>query len=169
MIIRFNVPLHQSRKINDLSDQYNTIQYNTIQYNTLQYNTIQYNTIQYNTIQYNTIQYNIEGIREELKNRTWNEKLSSIFEQDYEVFVDTLVSALKSHTPLQTPPQKKRNIYMSKETLRLKNTKVPRYLSTRPRYDRKKYTRCKNSLTALTRKLRQSFEQCFKVSILRED
>ena len=122
MIIRFNVPLHQSRKIDDLSDQYNIFK------------------------------ANYEGTREELKNRTWNERLSSIFEQDYEVFVDTLVSALKSHTPLQTPPRKKRNIYMSKEALRLKNTKLrlwKRYLRTRTRYDRKKYTRCKNSLRAL--------------------
>ena len=88
------MPLHQSRKIDDLSDQYNIFK------------------------------ANYEGIREELKNRTWNEMLSSIFEQDYEVFVDTLVSALKSHTLLQTPPQKKRNIYMSKEALRLKNIKL---------------------------------------------
>ena len=45
VIIRFNVPLHQSRKIDDLSDQYNIIK------------------------------ANYEGIREELKNRTWNEML----------------------------------------------------------------------------------------------
>ena len=94
VIIRFNVPLHQSRKIDDLSDQYNIIK------------------------------ANYKGIREELKHRTWNEMLSSIFEQDYEVFVDALVSALKSHTPLQTPPQKKRNIYMSKEALRLKKHQI---------------------------------------------
>ena len=49
VIIRFNVPPHQSRKIDDLSDQYNIIK------------------------------ANYEGIREELKNRTWNEMLSSIF------------------------------------------------------------------------------------------
>ena len=91
VIIRFIVPLHRSRKIDDLSDHYNIIK------------------------------TNYEGIREELKNRTWNEMLSSIFEQDYEVFVDTLVSALKSHTPLQTPPQKKRNIYMSKECKKTPN------------------------------------------------
>ena len=46
-----------------------------------------------------------------------NAMLSSIFEQDYEVFVDTLVSALKSHTPLQTPPQKKRGTSIRQKKL----------------------------------------------------
>ena len=74
MIIRFNVPLHQSRKIDDLSEQYNIFK------------------------------ANYKSTREELKNRSLNEMLSSIFEQDYNVFVDTLETALKSHTPLQTLP-----------------------------------------------------------------
>ena len=87
VIIRFNMPLHQSRKIDDLSDQYNIIK------------------------------ANYEGIREELKNRTWNEMLSSIFEQDYDIFLETLETALKSYTPLQTLPQKKRNIYIWQKKL----------------------------------------------------
>ena len=70
VMIRFNVPLHQSCKIDDLSDQYNIFK------------------------------TNYEGIREDLKNQTWNEMLSSIYEQDYDVVVDILETA---HTPLQTP------------------------------------------------------------------
>ena len=59
--------------------------------------------------------------------------------------------------PLQTPPQKKRNIYMSKEALRLKNTKLrlwKRYLSTRTRYDSEFLQRVYFFLRILTRNLR---------------
>ena len=84
---------HQSRKIDDLSDQYNIFK------------------------------ANYKGIREELKHRTWNEMLSSNFEQDYDVFVETLETALKLHTPLQTLPQKKEeHQYVKRSSL---NKKTP--------------------------------------------
>ena len=83
MIIRFNVPLHQSRKIDDLSDQYNIFK------------------------------ANYEGIREELKNRTWDEMLSSTFEQDYDVFVDTLETALKiTYVTSNSTSKKEEHLYV---------------------------------------------------------
>ena len=50
--------------------------------------------------------------------------LSSIFEQDYNVFVDTLETALKSHTPLQTLPHKKRTSICQNK---LSDSKTPNY------------------------------------------
>ena len=50
---------------------------------------------------------------------------------------------------------------MTGEAIRLKNKKAKlwkRYLSTRSRFDRVKYTKCKNKLRSLTRTLRSNFE-----------
>ena len=69
-----------------------------------------------------------------------------------------------------TPPYKKKNIYMSTESFRLKNAKKrlwERYVITRTRYDRDKYTQCKNKLRALARGLRKDFEKKLACNIKR--
>ena len=51
---------------------------------------------------------------------------------------------------------------MTNEAIRLKNTKGrlwKRYITTRTKFDRENYIRCKNDLRALTRTLRSNFEQ----------
>ena len=53
-------------------------------------------------------------------------------------------------------------MYMTNEAIRLKNAKGRlwnRYVATRTKHDREKYTQCKNSLQALTRNLKRDFEQ----------
>ena len=80
--------------------------------------------------------------------------VSSIFEQDYDVFVDTLETALKSHMPLQTLPQKSS---ICQEALRLKNTKLREGISVPGGVMIGNNIHiCKNSLRALTKNLRQS-------------
>ena len=97
-----------------------------------------------------------------MQQQSWYEKLNSTFENDYDTFSDILHSTLENHSPLSTPPIKKKNMYMTNEAIRLKNAKGRlwnRYVATRTKYDREKYTQCKNSLLALTRNLKRDFEQ----------
>ena len=76
--------------------------------------------------------------------------------------MDILTNALEQNSPLTTPPKKKKNLYMSPESIRLKNTKTRlwrKYMSSRSQYDREKYIKCKNKLRHTTRILRSDFEK----------
>ena len=110
----------------------------------------------------NIFKTNYVAVRDELQQRNWFNLLNSNFEDDYETFFNLLNSLLDKHSPMSTQPKKKKNIYMTNEAIRLKNTKGrlwKRYITTRTKFDRENYIRCKNGLRALTRTLRSNFEQ----------
>ena len=69
---------------------------------------------------------------------------------------------------MQIPPHKRKNIYMNKEAIRLKNDKRrfwKRYLSTKTKYDKDQYKLYKNHLRAMTRDLRHGFEHTLALNI----
>ena len=89
------------------------------------------------------------AVRDELQQRNWFNLVNSNFEDDYETFFNLLNSLLDKHSPMSTQPKKKKNIYMTNEAIRLKNTKGrlwKRYIATRTKSDRENYIRCKNGL-----------------------
>ena len=97
----------------------------------------------------------------ELVGYDWVSLLNSNFQEDYSCFFDKLEEIMEKHTPLKTPKRKKKNLYMTNESRKHKNKKIRlwrKYMATRSTYDRNNYTRCKNSLRALSRKLRRDFE-----------
>ena len=63
----------------------------------------------------NIFRTNYEAVREEMQQQSWYEKLNFTFENDYDTFFDILHSTLENHSPLSTPPIKKKNMYMTNE------------------------------------------------------
>ena len=116
----------------------------------------------------NVFKTNYVAVRDELQQRNWFNLLNSNFDDDYETFCNLLNSLLDKHSPMSTQPKKKKNIYMTNEAIRLKNTKGrlwKRYITTRTKFDRENYIRCKNGLRALIRTLRSNFEQNLALNI----
>ena len=69
---------------------------------------------------------------------------------------------MRKHTPVKTPRKKKKNLYMTRDSVRLKNKKLRlwrKYTKTRGLFDRNNYDQCKNKLRNLTRKLRSDYER----------
>ena len=56
----------------------------------------------------NIFRTNYEAVREEMQQQSWYEKLNFTFEDDYDTFFDILHSTLENHSPLSTPPIKKK-------------------------------------------------------------
>ena len=71
----------------------------------------------------NIFKTNYVAVRDELQQRNWFNLLNSNFEDDYETFFNLLNSLFDKHSPMSTQPKKKKNIYMTNEVIRLKNTK----------------------------------------------
>ena len=111
---------------------------------------------------------NYEVLKEEMLRYDWDEILTSNFQEAYDSFFEILQTALEKHSPMQTPPHKRKNIYMNKEAIRLKNAKRrlwKRYLSTKTKYDNDQYKLYKNRLRAMTRDLRHGFEHTLALNI----
>ena len=109
----------------------------------------------------NVFKSDFAKIIEELRRYDWIELLDSSFVEDYKRFFDILEELMTKHTPLRTPAKKKKNLYMTRESRRLKNKKIRlwrKFLSTKSSFHWNNYTQCKNSLRALSRKLRRDFE-----------
>ena len=111
---------------------------------------------------------NYEMLKEEMLRYDWDEILTSNFQEAYDYFFEILQTALEKHSPMQTPPHKRKNIYMNKEAIRLKNAKRrlwKRYLSTKTKYDKDQYKLYKNRHRAMTRDLRHGFEHTLALNI----
>ena len=109
----------------------------------------------------NVFKTNYQAVKNELSMHNWRDELNSNFVSDYHTFFDHLLLIMDKHTPLKAQPKTKKGIYMTNEAIRLKNAKArlwKRYLSTRTKFDRENYIRCKNKLRALTRKLQKDLE-----------
>ena len=109
----------------------------------------------------NIFKVDLNAVLAELEQYDWVNLLNSNFQHDYQVFFEILEKIMLRHTPVRTPRRKKKNLYMTQESVRLKNKKLRlwrRYMKTRGAFDRRNYTQCKNSFRALTRRLRRDFE-----------
>ena len=134
----------------------------------LTFNLIHTQQKDYFTPMRNIYKTNYVAVRDELQQHNWYKLLNSNFEDDYETFFNLLNSLLGKHSPMNTQPKKKENIYMTNEAIRLKNAKGglwKRYITTRTKFDRENYIRCKNGLRALTRTLRSNFEQNLALNV----
>ena len=110
---------------------------------------------------HNVFKTNYEEVKKLLSEQDWLTILNGNFQSDYNKFMDILLNAVDQNSPLTTPPKKKKNLYMTSEAIRLKNTKArlwKKYVSTRNNFDREKYVKCKNKLRQTTRILRSEFE-----------
>ena len=82
-------------------------------------------------------------------------------------FYDVFDNVVKSNIPLFHATSKK-NIYMTREAMRLKNTKYKlwrKYCATRAQTDHDAFVFARNKLRSLTRSLRQDFEQCITTNV----
>ena len=80
----------------------------------------------------------------------------------YDIFKNTLSRAVRECIPPSRSPHSRKNIYMNSKALKLKNLKLQlwrRYLCSREPLDYVRFTRCRNKLRGLTRKLRRQFER----------
>ena len=110
---------------------------------------------------HNIFKANYELIGSELDEYNWNELLNGSFIEDYKTFTDILSTKVKKHSPLKTHHKKKRNLYSTREVLRLKNAKRrawDNYKKTPSSYNLDKFKRSRNKLRSLTRTLRKNFE-----------
>ena len=100
-------------------------------------------------------------IKNNLNKIDWDSELDLPFEKSYEKFINILFLNINDFSSGKKEQKSKRNIYMTTEALRLKNTKArawKRYTSNRTSYSRNVYIKCRNSLRNLTRYLRKRFE-----------
>ena len=91
----------------------------------------------------------------------WKKELKGDFLERYRTFLMIMSKALEGCIPERTGKLKKRNMYMTKDTLKLKDLKAKlwkRYKQSRTHYDNQRYRRVKNELRTITRRLRESFE-----------
>ena len=112
--------------------------------------------------QLNIFKTDYDSIREQLRNHNWEAELNSTFEEDYQLFFETLRKIEVDYTPLKTTPRKKKNIYITKEVEKIRASKRRlwrKFCTTRATYDHRNYKIQKNKLRALSRKLRSDFER----------
>ena len=105
---------------------------------------------------------NYESVKEDLSKHNWEEELNSNFVEDYDVFINSLLHYVDKHSPRKLHQKLRKNIFMTNAALRLKNRKQrhwKRYVATKTTHDLRNYTRTKNELRGLARKLRRDFEQ----------
>ena len=81
VILRFNVPFDRSEKVNGL------------------------------IAKPDVFKTNYEVLKEEMLRYEWDEILTSHFQETYDSFFEILQTALEKHSPIQTPPYKRKNIY----------------------------------------------------------
>ena len=101
-------------------------------------------------------------IRARLQDVEWEQVLQGNFLTAYVAFIQKLEAAMNGCIPNRKTAKMRRSIYLTNEALRrkdLKNKLWRRYKKSKSTYDYAKYKGIKNSLRALTRKLREEFEK----------
>ena len=104
----------------------------------------------------------IPTIIQKLSSYKWAELLNSTFQEDYEKFFGIFEEIMLEETPLKTPRAAKKNLYLTREAIRIKSQKNKlwrKYTATKSAFDNLKFKRCKNKLRSLTRRLRKDFER----------
>ena len=102
-----------------------------------------------------------ETIKKRLDKVNWTSLLRGDFNQMYRTFLKIMQKAIEGCIPRKSRRSRKKNIYMTRDTLKLKNLKAKlwkRYKSTKTYYDRERYREVKNQLRSTTRHLRKRFE-----------
>ena len=101
-------------------------------------------------------------IRESISQVNWVTQVRGSFLNAYLSFLKVLETAMDSCIPRYKNVKSKKNIYMTTKAIRkkdLKNRLWRRYKGSGCDYDRSRYTKVKNELRSLTRKLRMQFEK----------
>ena len=92
----------------------------------------------------------------------WDELLSSNVEESYATFKDTLVRLSTQCIPKSKNHHRKKNLYMNSEAMNLRKKKRElwsNYTKSQSLVDHARFTRCRNRLRSLTRRLRNEFER----------
>ena len=100
-------------------------------------------------------------IRNRLEAIEWIPKLRGGFLEAYPIFVEELERAMEGCIPKNINRRKKKSIYMTRDSIKLKDLKAKlwkRYKKSKTHYDRERYQRVKNELRSKTRRLRIDFE-----------
>ena len=108
----------------------------------------------------NIFKANYDAIRDELDYVNWSELLNKSFTEDYDHFIEILSTKVEKYSPLTTLQNQKRNIYCSRNAIRLKNAKRrawDNYKRNRCTFNLNKFKHCRNRLRLLTKTLRKNF------------
>ena len=100
-------------------------------------------------------------MKKRLQKIKWPPKLRGDFADSFQTFIKEMDIVTKGCIALKTKRRKKKNIYMNKNALHLKQKKErlwKKYKKTKSYYDRERYRSVKNRLRSLTRMLRRDFE-----------
>ena len=111
---------------------------------------------------------NYQRLNDMIRDATWGVVQPADAQGRYENFKVTLNRLVSRCIPKACPKGKRRNLYMNRETLRLKNRKRKlwtTYMISRDDISHSRYVRCKNDLRRLTRRLRNDFEQKFATNL----
>lgn len=105
---------------------------------------------------------NYQLLNELIRETSWDTVVNPDPQRRYEHFKHTLQHLVLESIPKACPKGKRQNIFIDREALRLKNRKKKLwrlYSSSRDEISYARFTRCRNDLRRLTRKLRKDFEQ----------
>ena len=105
---------------------------------------------------------NFHHLNEMIRDTKWDFAESANMEQHYVSFRDTLSQITTSCIPPACPKNRRRNIYINREAMRLKKRKRKLwtvYVHSQDDISYARFVRCKNDLRRLTRTLRRDFEK----------
>ena len=104
---------------------------------------------------------NYTKFSENISTIDWETYLYGDINECYSKFCTLLNDAVTKYVPLKPKGRKRKNIFMSREALKLKNEKINlwrKYCITRDNRDLVCFKKCRNNLRSKTRQLRESFE-----------
>ena len=105
---------------------------------------------------------NWADLNDRLSRANWQSLTTLDVQSGYELFCQILRKAVAESIPLARCDKVRKNMYMTSQALKLKKRKKflwSKYISTLDVLDLARFKECRNRLRALTRRLRQSFEQ----------
>ena len=112
---------------------------------------------------YNLYLADFDRMRQILGSYDWNEALDQLdTDEAWDYFYNVFNNLIQECVPSSRPKNRRNNIYITREVMRLKNTKNRlwrQYSSTRDPLDYAAFTSTRNALRSLTRKLRKTFEE----------
>ena len=109
----------------------------------------------------NIFKGNYVAMKGYLNSVNWDEITSGNFVDAYDRFAAKLKFCIDKYCPLKNPPKMRKNLYMNREALQLKNIKIRAWKSFKSNpcsYTRKAFCKSKNKLRAFTRNLRNEYE-----------
>ena len=111
---------------------------------------------------------NFDKLNEQLLEADWRDDENMTIEERYNTLKTTLTKFVEKSVPMARPKSKKKNLYINRAAIKLKKKKRALwqvYQHSQDAISYAQFTRCRNQLRKMTRRLRKDFEQSLASSV----